>query len=274
MSGGRRSGGPAGVAGPTGVDRWSSPTGADPTAHREHPRPPSPQPGAAGCRRGRARRPAQRRRRPGGPPRRPWPGAGPVSDTLGLRDLPAQVPLLADALAACERHGGQRRDQERARRARLRPRRRAGRRGGRRASSRPAGPSGSSSSSFDLPTVRRRPPGQRRASRLGWLLGPAADPLRAAQAGAGAGLSRRSTPSSPGRRGPGRTGARRPGWPSTSGRSTPDDDLRAMVDLGVDAVITDRLGEALAARSVTGHSRGDRGSEWRSGARVVNNAGP
>ena len=39
-----------------------------------------------------------------------------------------------------------------------------------------------------------------------------------------------------------------------------------MVDLGVDAVITDRPAEAL--------QRGPGGAEWRGAPRVVNNAGP
>ena len=36
-----------------------------------------------------------------------------------------------------------------------------------------------------------------------------------------------------------------PGWPSTSGRSTTRSDLRAMVALGVDTVITDDVTLAL-----------------------------
>ena len=40
------------------------------------------------------------------------PGLGAIA-ALGVADLPAHVPLLADVLAVCDGHGGQRRDQER-----------------------------------------------------------------------------------------------------------------------------------------------------------------
>ncbi len=39
------------------------------------------------------------------------PGLGAVA-ALSVAELPAHVPLLADVLAVCDGHGGQRRDQE------------------------------------------------------------------------------------------------------------------------------------------------------------------
>ena len=61
------------------------------------------------------------RRRAGRPSRRPPGRRCGRSSTCTRRDLPAHVPTLDAALDACDRHVGQRRDQERSERSRLRP---------------------------------------------------------------------------------------------------------------------------------------------------------
>lgn len=170
------------------------------------------------------------------------PGAGPVSE-LGVHDLPAEVPLLTDALAVCEgmvvnveiknSPGEPGFDPDEAVSVATAA-----------AIVECGWAEGVIVSSFHRPSIDAVRNAEPRLA-VGWLLGPAADPSGALEPAAGAGY-RALHPFVTAVTAPLVERAHAAGLAINVWTVNPEATLREMVDLGVDAVITDRLPEALA----------------------------